>query len=85
MALSGLMMKFTKQVTDWDKVDKAGLVVSDLKNITNLVSPGMDYELLKSVILILDNRNSYFRAIGQAEMAVEYSDEIDKIAALAKK
>lgn len=85
LALSGLMMKFTKQVTDWDKVDKAGLVVSDLKNITNLVSPGMDYELLKSVILILDNRNSYFRAIGQAEMAVEYSDEIDKIAALAKK
>lgn len=82
---SGLMMKFSNRATDWDKIDKAEFVESDLKNITNCISSGMDYELLKIMALILDNRYAYFKAVGQIEMALKYRSEIDRIAALAQR
>jgi hypothetical protein len=82
---SGLMMKFSNQATDWDKIDKAEFVEGDLKNITKFISSGMDYELLKTVALTLDNRYGYFNAVGQTEMALKYRSEIDRIAALAQK
>jgi uncharacterized membrane protein len=78
---SGLLMKFNNRAIDWDKIDKAVFVENDLKNFDIFVNPGMDYELLKSVMLILDNRRDFFMTLGQSGMAEKYLNEIEEIAA----
>jgi hypothetical protein len=82
---AGLFMKFNNQPSDWSKIDKVGFVVTDLGQFENFVHPGMDYELLKSVMLILDGRYKYFKAIGQPDLADKYLAEIDKIAEISQR
>jgi hypothetical protein len=74
---SGLLMKFTAETTDWDKIDKAEFAEDDLKNIRKFVHSGMDYELLKGMILLLDGRAKFFGAIDQPELAAVYQGEIE--------
>jgi hypothetical protein len=82
---SGLLMKFNNQPNDWDKIDKDEFVESDLRKFDNLVRPGMDYELLKSVMLMLDGRYIYFKAVGQPKYAEKYLAAIDKIAEVSQR
>jgi hypothetical protein len=82
---SGLLMKFNNQPNDWDKIDKDEFVGSDLRKFDNLARPGMDYELLKSVMLMLDGRYNYFKAVGQPNFAERYLAAIDKIAEVSQR
>jgi hypothetical protein len=82
---SGLLMKFNNRPNDWAKINKTEFVENDLREFYDFVEPGMDYELLKSVILMLDGRYNYFKAVGQPDLAERYLAAIDKIAEVSQR
>jgi hypothetical protein len=80
----GYFMKFTTQSVDWEKIDKEKIIKKDLDGIEKFIQPGMDYEQLKSMMLMADGRRKFYEALGQNGLARRYLDEIDRIASMVQ-
>jgi hypothetical protein len=72
-------MRFKSERFDFNQNGGEDSVAVNLARIEKYLQSGTDYEELKSMLWLLNNRAGFYKAIGEQGIVNKYLDEIDKV------